>query len=167
MSPIRRWLECFHSESSIPVECQLIMIHQLSLVKKMRFKIGKFYAELGKLILLADHKQLGILCGVQGNSTSQRCVFCNARASVFGLSFWSGQPRTWDGIATSSISCAAEILRGEGTAAEIHLKYDNVCDLPFVKLGNLQWPLSDVHACPPPMHIIRMVLQVMLDFPST
>ena len=159
MSPVTCWMEAFCDESHIPHEYRMLMLEELGHLWTCNFLSGGTHVSLRRLLLVADHKQLNILSGVQGSSTSQRCSFCTLPAHLFVLDPFAGHLRTPERTASDAVACADEILQSPEDVASIRRKYDNVADVPFVMLGETKVPLRDVVSVPPCMHNNRGIME--------
>ena len=141
-SPIGDWMESFFSETHIPLEHKQFLLEQLGTLWKQTFTANDFSVRVTKIVLLADHKQLNSLCGVQGGQTSQRCSICTLPASLFCIDAFGGQMRNHQQTARDAMDCAREVVLNRKDTASIRRKYHNVSDVPFLLLGECEFPLA-------------------------
>ena len=135
------------------------MLEELHHLWATTFCVSKARVTMRFLLLMADHKQLNYLSGVQGYSTSQRCSFCTVPAHLFVLNGFAGAIRTFERTAANAVACAEEILEQPANVAAIRRKYDNGADISFVMLHDRAVPYFKVLNVPPSMHNNRGILQ--------
>ena len=164
VSPVTTLADCFFPETQIPLEYQQLLVRQLDAAYAETFYVFECAVSLKFLILTADNKQLGVVCGVQGNSTSQRCSQCNQHASLFVLSMFGGEKRTLQRTATDAVECARMVLDGSLSGPAARLKFNNVRGIPLPLVDSCQWPLDDIVICPPLMHNTRNILSQVLEW---
>ena len=87
------------------------------------------------------------MCGVQGGSTAQRCAFSTLSAHLFCLDAFGGRERTFARTVVDAVAYAADVCAPNTAAvATSRRKFDNVSDVPFVKLaeGRLRYSARSI-----------------------
>ena len=162
-SPVKCWMEAFCDESKVPFEYRRLLLRELNMLWGEPLWIGSTRVNMRYLLLMADNKQLGCLCGVQGGSTSQRCSCCTLSANNFCIDAFGGEMRSFQKTALDAVACATDILGGHDVP-ECRRRYDNVADIPFVMLDECTIPLSAVLTVPPAMHNNRNILENVFEW---
>ena len=83
LSPVTCWMETFCKETAIPLEHRCMMLSELNILWSQELTVGSGRIRMRNLLLLADHKQLNCLCGVQGGCTSQGVRFAHCQLPYF------------------------------------------------------------------------------------
>ena len=152
-------MECFYPETGLPLTLTQALFEQLGKARSDVYWANGFKITLDCMIIVADNKQLQLLCGIQGQSTSQRCSHCKAHASLFVMAMFEGESRHWTDTARDAQECARCILEQTDTIPKLRLKFGNVRNVPAALFGECDWPLGDIDVTPPILHITRHILE--------
>ena len=163
-SEVTCWMDALCGETDIPLEYQVMMMNELSRLWTSDLTVAHEPVKMRFLLLMADHKQLDVLCGVQGYSTSQRCAICTLPAQMFCRNAFGGTPRAFQETAIDAVAAAREILMDPSTVPAIRRKYNNVADMPFAMLTDTSIPLDHVFAVPGTMHNCGGILETTFEW---
>ena len=164
VSKVYCWMEGFFSESHMPLEIREMIVDHLNECWRHDWARESWPLFFDKLVIVADHKQMCCICGVQGGSTSQRCSLCTAPASLFVVDPFAGAQRTMTSTAIAAERCAAEVLLSPNDGVAIRRRFDNVGGIPLLHHAPCIVSDDKVIFMPPPLHCTRNILEGCLDF---